>query len=125
MKIIHLASFNGNVGDMINHIGFYNNIRKYVTSDITIKQIEIRNYYRSWNEAAFDQNFIDMVNDGDLFVVGGGDFFRIEWDYSLTGTTFNIQNELLIKLIFLLFLMQWEWILLTEMKKILLNLELF
>ena len=54
MKIIHLASFNGNVGDMINHIGFYNNIRKYVTSDITIKQIEIRNYYRSWNEAAFD-----------------------------------------------------------------------
>ena len=63
MKIIHLASFNGNVGDMINHIGFYNNIRKYVTSDITIKQIEIRNYYRSWNEAAFDQIFIEMVND--------------------------------------------------------------
>ena len=98
MKIIHLASFNGNVGDMINHIGFYNNIRKYVTSDITIKQIEIRNYYRSWNEAAFDQNFIDMVNDGDLFVVGGGDFFRIEWDYSLTGTTFNMQNELFDKI---------------------------
>ena len=30
MKIIHLASFNGNVGDMINHIGFYNNIRTEV-----------------------------------------------------------------------------------------------
>ena len=34
----------------------------------------------------------------EIYLSLGWDFFRIEWDYSLTGTTFNMQNELFDKI---------------------------
>ena len=66
IRALHLASFNGNIGDIANHVGFWNLFKKYVTNDVEVTYLEIREYYK--------------------------------WDYSTTGTTLNISDEILRKI---------------------------
>ena len=98
MNAIHLASFNGNIGDIANHIGFWNLFGKYVDKNVNITNLEIREFYKSWNLRAFDEHFVEEVNKYDLFVIGGGNFFDVKWDYSQTGTTLNLSKEILDKI---------------------------
>lgn len=95
IKIIHLASFSGNVGDVANHEGFYHQFKQLFPEDITIKKLEIRKFYKRWNEQKFDMDFADYVNQFDIFIIGGGNFFELCWDYSATGTTIDISPEVL------------------------------
>ena len=95
IRALHLASFNGNIGDIANHVGFWNLFKKYVTNDVEVTYLEIREYYKSWNLRQFDDSFADLVNRYDLLVIGGGNFFDVKWDYSTTGTTLNISDEIL------------------------------
>lgn len=98
IRALHLASFNGNIGDIANHVGFWNLFKKYVTNDVEVTYLEIREYYKSWNLRQFDDSFADLVNRYDLLVIGGGNFFDVKWDYSTTGTTLNISDEILRKI---------------------------
>lgn len=98
IKSLHLASFNGNIGDIANHIGFWNLFRKYVSDNVNITRLEIREYYKSWGKRKFDDSFVDMVNSFDLLVIGGGNFFDVKWEYSRTGTTLDIPQEILEKI---------------------------
>lgn len=93
MKILHLASFNGNIGDNANHNGFRKNFQNLISKDIEWKNLEIRNFYKSWNKMKFDEEFIKMVNTYDLLVIGGGNFFEICHEYSSTGTTIDLPIE--------------------------------
>lgn len=93
IKIAHLASFTGNIGDIANHESFYYNFKKALGCDIEITKLEIRDYYLIWNNKKFDNDFIDLVNQHDLFIIGGGNLFELCWDYSETGTTVNLSNE--------------------------------
>lgn len=97
-KIFHLASFKGNVGDYANHLAFYNKLKSEIYPDIHIHQEEIRDYYKNRQEKMFDFEFVEKVNNTDLFVIGGGNFFELCWDYSATGTTFDINLDLLKKI---------------------------
>ena len=95
IKALHLASFDGNIGDIANHKGFWRLFQKYVNSDVEVTNLEIREFYNSWGFRTFNDDFIDLVNTYDFLVIGGGNFFDIKWDYSETGTTLNIPPKIL------------------------------
>lgn len=95
INIIHVASFSGNIGDVANHEGFYHQFKQLFSEEITVKKLEIRKFYKRWNEQKFDMEFANYVNQFDLFIIGGGNFFELCWDYSATGTTIDISLEVL------------------------------
>ena len=80
IKTLHLASFDGNVGDNANHSGFYRHLKAQPGYDFAIEQLEIREYY--WKQRFFDDGFVDLVNDYDLLIIGGGNYFEL-WAWIL------------------------------------------
>lgn len=92
-KILHIASFAGNIGDQANQNGFRNMFMRHVDENVEFTSLEIRKFYRNVNEAKFDEDFIKLANTFDLVVFGGGGFFEICWDYSCTGTTIDMSIE--------------------------------
>ena len=92
LKVLHLASFLGNIGDYANHRGFYKMFRK-VAPVAEFTQVEIRKFYKNRSELKFDNNFLKQINNHDLLVLGGGGFFDLQWDYSNTGTTVDFTEE--------------------------------
>lgn len=98
LKVLHLASFNGNIGDNANHNGFYHMFKNNVTQNVEFDQLEIRKFYFSWNDKKFDKQFIEKVNKYDLLVIGGGNFFDITWPESATGTTLDLKKSILEKI---------------------------
>lgn len=98
IKALHLASFAGNIGDIANHQSFYHQLRKLDEFSFEIEELEIRDFYKVNQIRKFDEDFVEFVNQHDLFIIGGGNFFELCWDYSLTGTTFDISPEFLKKI---------------------------
>jgi len=88
LKILHLASFSGNIGDNANHSGF----RPWLVSVANCKaewtELEIREYY--WKERKFDESFVELVSGFDLLVIGGGNYFELWVERSATGTSIDI-----------------------------------
>ena len=93
MRIMHIASFAGNLGDIINHNGFYDGLKKYITNDIEIDQIEIRKFYNNSNQQKFDIDLVHTINGYDALVIGGGGFFDVRWNNSHTGTTLDFTDD--------------------------------
>lgn len=92
-KILHLASFQGNAGDILNHQGFYSTYG-YLFGEYQITKIEIRDFYASAEKQRhFDDAFADYVNEFDFFIIGGGGFFDAMWTYSHTGTTIDMSEQ--------------------------------
>lgn len=90
--ILHIASFCGNIGDNINHAGFYD-LFANVFSGYQVDQIEMRDFYASAkNRKRFDAQFIKQINAYDLLILGGGGFFDLRWDFSATGTTIDLDS---------------------------------
>lgn len=95
MRILHVASFSGNIGDHANHSGFRSCMRQYICDDIEYTNMEIRKFYKSWGMKKFDLEFAEYANTFDLLVIGGGNLFEMCWDYSSTGTTIDLSSDLL------------------------------
>lgn len=99
IKALHIASFNGNIGDNANHNGFRRKLENGFQCDIDYDEVEIREFYQSWNIRNFNsEEFIQVCNSYSLIIIGGGNFFELKWDYSHTGTTINISDETLDKI---------------------------
>lgn len=98
MRILHVASFNGNIGDNAHHNGFRENFSKLIDEEIEWNNLEIRNFYKSWNKMKFDEEFVKIANQYDLIIIGGGNFFEICHEYSCTGTTIDIAINILEKI---------------------------
>ena len=96
IKALHLASFIGNIGDVINHTGARRNLKENLNFSISYKNLEFRNFF--WKTSSFDEKFTDLVNKYDLLIVGGGGFFELWPKNSSTGTSFNISIENLKKI---------------------------
>ena len=98
LNILQIASYNGNIGDMANHNGFRSSMENHMPYDCVFSNLEMRNFYKSWGIQKFDDDFVKIVNEYDLLVIGGGGFFDIKWDYSSTGTTVDLSEEILEKI---------------------------
>ncbi|MFT5676460.1 MAG: polysaccharide pyruvyl transferase WcaK-like protein [Paraglaciecola sp.] len=97
MKILHIASFVGNIGDNASHIGFQNLLADCV-KNVTISQMEMRKFYKNYqgqDRLNFDQNFIDYANTFDRVVIGGGGFLDYCIKDSQSGTTIDMCPTLL------------------------------
>lgn len=95
MKVLHIASFNGNIGDNAHHNGFRKKFEDLINENIFWDNLEIRNFYKSWNKNKFDKFFVEKANKYDLIIIGGGNFFEICHEYSATGTTIDISTDVL------------------------------
>lgn len=95
MKILHIASFKGNVGDVVNHNGFYDacNIDE---NDVT--QLEMRRFYRNVNDLHFDDDLVKYINSFDRLILGGGAYFDIRYAESQNGTTLDMSDEFIEKI---------------------------
>lgn len=94
LKTLHLASFSGNTGDLLNHDGFYRGLASLENYEFIVEKLEIRDFYKNRKIRKFDINFISEVNKYDILIVGGGNYFELWVDDSPTGTTFMIDPEL-------------------------------
>lgn len=96
MKILHIASFKGNIGDNANHIGFRDWFEKLVKHTVEWENIEIREFYRS--KRKWDNGFAKEANAYDLVIIGGGNYFELWVEKSPSGTSIEISPEVLRKI---------------------------
>ena len=100
MKILHVASFCGNIGDNASHLGLYAILRRIV-GEFTIDQLEMRDFYKNRPPAErryFDGDFAARANKYDLLIFGGGGFLDYWVENSASGTTIDMTVENLAKI---------------------------
>lgn len=99
-KILHVASFRGNIGDNLSHMGFYT-LLKSLNFNYQLTQLEIRKAYKNYtlpDKLVFNSEFVEYANKFDYVVFGGGSFLDYWIQGSVNGTTIDIRNELLSKI---------------------------
>jgi len=100
IRILHLASFNGNIGDNANHSGARSRLRRHFGHGVQLEftDLEIRHFYNVWNDRQFDESFLDLANTFDMLLVGGGNYFELWVENSRTGTTIDLPPAMLDRL---------------------------
>jgi polysaccharide pyruvyl transferase WcaK-like protein len=96
LRILHVASFVGNIGDNASHLGFQKILSEYF-SDMDIERLEIRKFYKNYkheDRQRFHLDFIEYANNFDMLVIGGGGFFDYWLEGSATGTTIDMESEI-------------------------------
>ncbi|GAL27516.1 hypothetical protein JCM19239_2478 [Vibrio variabilis] len=93
LNVLHIASFSGNIGDNANHRGFRNTLENNTDLNIEYQEYEIRQLFRS--QKPFDSDFVALANQFDLLIFGGGNYFELWVERSATGTSIDIELELL------------------------------
>ena len=96
MKILHVASFAGNIGDIANHYGFSRWFKEFFKKEILWNEFEIRETFRGFK--SFNEDFANLANSHDLLIFGGGGFFELWVEESPTGTSIAISKEVLEKI---------------------------
>lgn len=96
IKILHLASFIGNIGDNASHMGLYALLQQLLPPH-SFTRLEIRKFYQNYQGAdkqRFDQAFIDVLNSFDLVIIGGGGFLDYWHQNSQSATTLDMPPQL-------------------------------
>lgn len=93
IKVAHLASFTGNLGDIASHGGFREWFADTLGVVIEWSEFEIRDFYRQ--TSSFDQNLAKAWNLYDLVVIGGGNYLELWPENSRTGCSIDLPPELL------------------------------
>ena len=96
LRVLHLASFAGNIGDLANHAGTRRILAEHLSFVLHFTNLEIREFY--WRQRSFDDAFVDYANGFDLLIVGGGNYFELWVEHSATGTSIDITPERLARL---------------------------
>lgn len=94
MKILHVASFNGNIGDVLSHAGLYRTLERNLRiSSKNIERLDLRRFYRIEGERRLQFNLecAEMFNTYDLIIIGGGGFLKQQFESSLSGNTFDFE----------------------------------
>ena len=92
MRILHVASFLGNIGDNFNHYGTRKLLEKKF-GKIDWVEIEIRETFRK--NFSFDKSFAKYCNEFDAVIFGGGNFFELWVDKSVNNTSADIALEVI------------------------------
>lgn len=98
MKILHVASFVGNVGDNSSHMGLRRLLSDMTGSPVVPTRLEIRRFYQRYarhDKRCFDHGFVAEANRHDLVIFGGGGFLDFSVGGSATGTTLDIELAVL------------------------------
>lgn len=93
LRILHLASFAGNIGDNLNHMGFRPWFERMLRRPVLWTDLEMREFY--WRERFWDRDFVEYVNGFDMLVVGGGNYFELWVENSATGMSFGLAPDLM------------------------------
>ena len=93
IRVLQLASFEGNIGDNANHCGARQLLRKNLNVHLEFTNLEIREFF--WGERQYDLEFAKYVNSFDLFIFGGGNFFELWVDHSCNNTSVDIDVSIL------------------------------
>ncbi len=96
LRLLHIASFNGNVGDNANHMGFRPWFEVQAGRPVEWTNLEIREFY--WRERQWDEALVEFINRHDLLVIGGGNYFELWVEHSPTGTSIAIEPKLFEKI---------------------------
>lgn len=96
IRVLHLASFAGNIGDVANHAGARRMFVEHLSLAFEFTNLEIREFY--WRKRSFDNAFIEYANSYDLLIIGGGNYFELWVDNSATGTSIDISMKRLSQL---------------------------
>jgi polysaccharide pyruvyl transferase WcaK-like protein len=92
LRVLHLASFAGNIGDNANHMGFHPWFENQCDRPVEWTRLEMREFY--WKQREWDADLVDTINSYDAMVIGGGNYFELWVDHSPTGTSVAIPPEL-------------------------------
>lgn len=96
MRVLHIGSFQGNIGDQLNHKGFRPWFESLVGGVVYWEEIEIREVYRK------KKNLFDWLSarsqSADLVIFGGGNFWELWPENSKTGTSIDLELEQLLQL---------------------------
>ena len=98
MKILHLATFIGNIGDNASHIGLKNILPELLGDNVQIDELEIRKTYSVYtlpDKWSFNDELIDRINGYDLLLIGGGHFLDFWLPNSPTGTALEFDSSML------------------------------
>jgi hypothetical protein len=68
LRVLHLASFAGNIGDLANHAGGRRMLAERLGFVLEFTDLEIREFY--WKQRSFDDAFVDYANSFDLLIIG-------------------------------------------------------
>ncbi len=96
LKVLHLASFSGNIGDNANHAGARAQFAQNLSFQLDYTELEIREFY--WKYRFFDESFIDYVNQFDLLLIGGGNYFELWVEHSRTGCSIDLPPDMLARI---------------------------
>lgn len=100
MRILHVASFVGNVGDNASHMGLQKIFSDYF-NHFDVERLEIRKFYKNYkheDKQRFDLTFIEYANQFDMLVIGGGGFLDYWVEGSATGTTIDMEPQVVAKI---------------------------
>ena len=97
INVLHIASFEGNIGDNANHIGAKYLRDLFLDFEFVITRKEIRQLY--WKEWSFNSEiFVNEANSFDLLMIGGGNYFELWVKNSKSGTSIDIEINTLQKI---------------------------
>ena len=101
MEVLHVANFSGNVGDNANHNGLRRKLSEVITTPIHYTELDMRRFYKNYDgndKLCFDNNFVELANNHDLVIIGGGNFFEVWLEDSSTGCTIDMRPEIVASL---------------------------
>jgi polysaccharide pyruvyl transferase WcaK-like protein len=91
LRVLHLASFAGNIGDLANHAGARLQFQRHLDYELSFTELEIREFY--WKQRSFNDDFVRYANSFDLLLIGGGNYFELWVESSATGTSIDISPQ--------------------------------
>ncbi|MDC8456140.1 polysaccharide pyruvyl transferase family protein [Marinobacter sp. DS40M6] len=97
LRILHIASFVGNIGDNMSHIGLMS-IFDDILPNYQVERLEIRKFYKNYtgnDKQHFDESFLSRLKNFDLCIIGGGGFLDYWVEGSESGTTIDISPTII------------------------------
>lgn len=93
LKVIQLACYRGNIGDNANIVGTRSVLNQNFSFEIEYTDMDILDFL--WGVKKYDNKFIELVNQHDLLIIGGGGYLELTSDTSSTGTPLDISEDVL------------------------------